>query len=370
MRIGIVAPPWIPVPPRAYGGIESFIDTLARELDAMGHELLLAASGDSECPVRRVPGFPPSDPELMGVTTHELRHLIRAYASLADMDVVIENTLAGPIVARSARTRPVVTVAHGPFIPLVQELYRAASEGMSYVAISHHQASTAGDIPIARVIHHGIRAAEVPVGPGGREACFLGRMHPDKGLPEAIRIAELAGVPLRIAAKMREPAEREYFDEVVRPLLGPNAEYLGELDTQEKYELVGQSSVLLNPIQWDEPFGLVMVESLATGTPVVATPRGSVPEIIDDGRTGFVRSSFDELAEAVSRAGDLDRAVCRADVEERFTSARMAREYVGLFEALLDAETTEVARRRRAAHVLPDRRTRVSEGDRATGRTA
>ena len=370
MRIGIVAPPWIPVPPPAYGGIESFIDTLARELAGMGHELLLAAAGDSDCPVRRVPGFPPSDPELMGVTTHELRHLIRAYASLADMDVVVENTLAGPIVARSARTRPVVTVSHGPFIPLVQELYRAAVDTTSFVAISHHQASTAGDIPIARVIQHGIRVDEVPVGAGGSEACFLGRMHPDKGLPEAIRTAELAGVPLRIAAKMREPAEREYFDAEVRPLLGPNAEYLGELGTQEKYELVGASSALLNPIQWDEPFGLVMVEALAAGTPVVATPRGSVPEIVEDGRTGFVRSDLDELAEALASAGTLDRAACRASVEERFTSGRMAREYVELFEALLDADAAEATRRGRGAAVLPHRRPWVPDDTPAEGRTA
>ena len=334
MRIGIIAPPWIPVPPAAYGGIESFIDTLACALDELGHDVVLAASGDSTCPVTRVGGFPVSDPAMMGLTTHELRHLIRAYAKLHDVDVIVDNTLAGPILARTATTLPVVTIAHGPFIPLVQELYGAADADMAFVAISHHQASTAA-VPITRVIHHGICLTDVTVGPGGSAACFVGRMHPEKGLVEAIRVAELAGIPLRIAAKMQEPAEHEYFDEVVRPALGSNAEYVGELTAEQKLELMGASCALLNPIQWDEPFGLVMIEALAVGTPVVATSRGSVPEIVDDGVTGFVRDDLDELADALGSAHALDRGACRASVEERFTDQRMARDYAALFAELV-----------------------------------
>jgi glycosyltransferase involved in cell wall biosynthesis len=335
MRIGIIAPPWIPVPPPAYGGIESLLDMLARALQAEGHDVVLAASGDSTSPVPRLSGFPDSDPAMMGVTTHELRHLIRAYARLDDVDVIVDNTLAGPILARTATTLPVVTIAHGPFIPLVRELYGAASPDMAFVAISGHQASTAEEIRIARVIHHGIHVGDVPVGAGGSDACFLARMTPDKGIVEAIRVAERAGIHLRIAAKMQEPPEFEYFEEVVRPALGSNAEYVGELSTDEKYELMGASGVLINPIQWDEPFGLVMIESLATGTPVVATSRGSVPEIVVEGVTGFIRDDLEELAGTVDDALRLDRAACRASVEERFTDVRMARDYVALFEDLL-----------------------------------
>jgi glycosyltransferase involved in cell wall biosynthesis len=337
MRIGIIAPPWIPIPPTAYGGIESFIDTLACALDEAGHDVVLAASADSTCPVPRLPGFEPSDPATMGVTAHELRHLLRAFDGLDDVDVIVDNTLAGPVLARAATHLPVVTVAHGPLIPLEQELYLAGLPDVTFVAISRNQASHSGPVPITRVIPHGIRVEDVPVGPGGDAACFVGRMHPSKGVPEAIEAAALAGIPLRIAAKMQEPAEEEYFDEVVRPLLGTNAEYIGELDTDEKYELMGNSCALLNPIQWDEPFGLVMIEAMATGTPVVATPRGSVGEILEEGRTGFIRSSPDELAHALQRVSELDRATCRAAAETRFSSRRMAEDYVDLFEELLRA---------------------------------
>jgi glycosyltransferase involved in cell wall biosynthesis len=338
MRIGIIAPPWIPIPPPAYGGIESFIDVLALELAAAGHDVVLAASGDSTCPVERLPGFPPSDHGMIGCTAPELRHLIRAYAGLADVDVIVDNTLGGPVLARSAARRPVVTIVHSPFEDIVLELYGAAAPDMAFVAISHHQASTSRDIPVTEVIHHGIRVEDVPVGPGGSEACFLGRMHPAKGLLEAIQVAELAGIRLRIAAKMREPQERDYFEDVVRPALGSNAEYVGELSTEEKFALLGSSCAMINPIQWDEPFGLVMIEALATGTPVVATPRGSVPEIVQHGRNGFIGVEPDGLAAALQRASALDRTACRASVEERFTAAQMAQNYVALFERMLQRE--------------------------------
>ncbi|GGI46744.1 glycosyltransferase involved in cell wall biosynthesis [Agromyces flavus] len=335
MRIGIIAPPWIPIPPDAYGGIESFIDTLARALQEAGEDVVLAASDDSTSPVPRLDGFEPSDPETMGVTSHELRHLLRAFAGLRDVDVILDNTLAGPVLSKAETTVPVVTVAHGPLIPLEQELYVNAGADVSFVAISHNQASLAGPVPITRVIHHGIRVGDVPIGPGGDAACFVGRMHPSKGIPEAIEAAAIAGIPLRIAAKMQEPAEEEYYNQVVRPLLGSNAEYLGELTGDEKYELMGNSCALLNPIQWDEPFGLVMIEALATGSPVVATPRGSVEEIVEEGRTGFVRSTAEDLAAALGRVAELDRGACRQSAETRFSDTRMAADYIALFMDLL-----------------------------------
>lgn len=336
MRIGLIAPPWIPVPPPAYGGIEAVMDTLAVALTDAGHEVLLAASGDSTCPVQRIPGFPESNPALVGTTLPELRQVTRAYAALTDVDVIHDHTVVGPRYPHHPPGIPVVATVHGPFLPEVIELYRRVPSEVAIVAISRNQASAADGVRVARVIHHGIDPARVPVGEGrGGYACFLGRMNPDKGAREAILIARRAGVPLVIAARVQEPAEREYFGAVIRPLLGADTEFVGELHAREKYALLGGAVALLNPIQWDEPFGMVMIESLATGTPVVVTPRGSAPEIIDDGRTGFLRTRADELADALAHAGELDRRLCRLAVEGRFSAARMAADHLDLYSGLL-----------------------------------
>jgi len=163
-------------------------------------------------------------------------------------------------------------------------------------------------------------------------------MTPSKGIREAILVAREAGVPLRIAAKMREPLERQYFDECVRPLLGGSIEYLGELNAAEKYQLLGGAFALLNPIQWPEPFGLVMIEALACGTPVVATARASAPEIIADGDTGFLRSELSALAEALNRAQELDRDRCRETAISCFGTGRMVADHVQLYSRLLEAD--------------------------------
>jgi len=332
MRIGLIAPPWLPVPPSAYGGIESVVEGLALALTAAGHEVLLAASCDSSCPVERVPGAAPSDIAGMGNSLRELRHVVLAYRAMDDVDVIHDHTMIGPFYRNRSPGIPVVATIHGAIAPDLFEIYRALPYDVSLVAISHRQASTARGVRIARVIHHGIDPAGVPLGWGlGGYACFLGRMSPSKGVLEAIRIARRAGVPLRIAAKMREVGERDYFDAVIRPELGPGTEYVGELATEEKFAFLGGAVALLNPIQWEEPFGMVMIESLAAGTPVIATPRGSAPEIVQDGRTGFLRSGEAALVEALGRAGELDRRLCRTVVEERFSAERMAAEHVGLY---------------------------------------
>jgi glycosyltransferase involved in cell wall biosynthesis len=189
------------------------------------------------------------------------------------------------------------------------------------------------------VIHHGVDLESYPVGRGdGGYALFLGRMHPDKGVHTAIEVARMAGLPLLIAAKMREPAEYRYFEECVAPLLGDDVSYVGEVGRREKLALLGGARCLLNPIAWSEPFGMVMIEALACGTPVVATAHGSAPELVTDGVTGFVRSTGTALAEAVLDAGDLDREKCRADAEARFSSARMAADHVALYQEVASSD--------------------------------
>ena len=337
MRIGLISPPWLPVPPPAYGGTETVVDRLARGLVAAGHEVLLAATGESTCPVPRVESLPAAaSPERIGQVVLELRHVARAYAAMHGMDLVHDHTLAGPLYRGRPPRLPVVTTNHGPFLSELGEIYLAMSEDVSIVAISHHQAATSGDVPVARVIHHGIDLDQVPVGRGdGGYACFLGRMHPSKGPREAILIARRAGIPLRMAGKMREAAEREYFDRQVAPLLGPGVDYLGEIGVTEKYELLGGAVALLNPIQWPEPFGLVMIEALAAGTPVVGAPAGAAPEIVDDGSTGYLRGDLDEMAAALARVFDLDRQACRCAAFSRFSAERMVADHVALYADIL-----------------------------------
>jgi glycosyltransferase involved in cell wall biosynthesis len=338
VRIGLIAPPWLPVPPPKYGGTEVVVDGLARGLAAAGHEVLLAAPGGSTCPVPLVPDMPPpcAGSSAVWSATTELYHVARAYSALQGMQLVHDHTVAGPFFRYRPESVPVVTTSHGPFRSRLGDLYRLMGPDVSMVAISRHQASQAAGVRIARVIHHGIDVAAVPVGGGrGGYAAFLGRMSPDKGPREAILIARNAGIRLLMAARIQGKEERDYFDSQVAPLLGPGVEFIGELTAAEKYELMGGAVAFLNPIQWAEPFGLVMVEALATGTPVVGTGSGAAPEIIDDGVTGYLRSSIAGLSEALVLAPALDRRSCREAAESRFSISRMVADHVELYAELL-----------------------------------
>jgi glycosyltransferase involved in cell wall biosynthesis len=265
----------------------------------------------------------------------EVRHVVTSYAAMADVDVVHDHTMCGPVYRHRPVGVPVVTTNHGPFNDMLNRIYRAVRD-VAVIAISHSQASTADGVSIAAVIHHGIDVAAVPEGRGrGGFASFLGRMSPDKGPREAVLIARTAGVPLRIAAKLREPAEQQYFEAEVKPLLGGDIEYVGELGEKDKLELVGDSFALLNPMQWPEPFGLVMIEALACGTPVLTYAAGAAPEIVEQGVTGFLCADQAALIEAIGRIGELNRRDCRAAVAGHFSSERMVSEHLGLYEEMI-----------------------------------
>jgi len=349
MRIALIAPPWLPVPPSAYGGTESVLDTLARALREAGHDVVLATTGDSTCPVERTWVYEHGMMGEPGSVSVELRHVLHAYAAVGDVDVVHDHTIAGPVVSAAFPGVPVVTTNHGPFTDDAVAIYRSIAPRVAIVAISHDQASRAQGVPIARVIHHGLNVAEFPFGDGaGGYLAFLGRMSPTKGVREAIEIARGAGAPLLIAAKMQEPSEREYFDAVVSPRLGGDVRYLGNLGHADKLELLAHAVALVDPIRWPEPFGLCMIEALACGTPVLVTPRGAAPEIVDDGVTGFVRPGVGELTSLVPRVASLDRHACRAAAESRFSAERMASAHVALYEEVLsrrqDRATIHISR--------------------------
>jgi glycosyltransferase involved in cell wall biosynthesis len=334
MRVAVIAPPWLPVPPTGYGGIESVLDTLCRGLRAAGHDVLLYATGDSMCPVEVAWTFETAVGTDRISPAAELRHVIDAYRAVRDWgaDIVHDHTLTGPFYAQRHTDITVVTTNHGPFDADLLPLYGALAGRVPIVAISRHQATQAGDVPIASVIHHGLDLDAFPVGDGrGGYALFLGRMTPDKGVHSAIHVALAAGIPLRIAAKMCEPAEHDYFNARVRPLLGGDIEYIGEVGGNRKLRLIGEARCLLNPIAWSEPFGMVMIEALACGTPVIGTPCGAAPELIDSGVTGFLRRDPLALVAAMEHVDALDRSACRAVAEARFSMARMASDHTGIY---------------------------------------
>jgi glycosyltransferase involved in cell wall biosynthesis len=310
------------------------LDNLARGLQCGGHDVLLYSTGDSTCPVPtrwvrdRAAGLDGT------CSATELHHVVNAYSTVLEWvpDVIHDHTVLGPLYGGRFESR-IVTTNHGPFDGELGDYYRALGSTVPIIAISRHQAAGAVDIPIAAVIHHGVDVEAFPFGAGdGGYVLFLGRMSPDKGVASAIRVARAAGLPLRIAAKMRLAEERAYFDQCIGPMLGPDVEFLGEVGSTDRVDLLARAVCLLNPLVWAEPFGMVMVEALVCGTPVVATPHGSVPEIVTDGVTGFVRSEEPELAAAVRRAGELDRTRCRQEVAERFATGRMVAEHVALYQ--------------------------------------
>lgn len=338
LRIAVIAPPWLPVPPPGYGGTEAVVDVLCRGLVAAGHRVLLCASADSTCPVEVFSSCGESQGTQSMQPSVELAHAIDAYQAAVrwQADVVHDHTIIGPLVARLFPHLLVLTTNHGPFDGDLKRIYSWFSEEVPIVTISHDQAGHAQNIDVARVIHHGIDVDRFPVGDGrGGYALFLGRITPEKGVVAAIRVARAAGMPLRIAAKMREPSERHYFTTTVEPLLGGDVEYVGEVTHDEKVDLLGDAVCLLNPIQWSEPFGLVMIEALACGTPVVATPVGSVREIVEDGVTGYLARHPEGLVRGITQAPGLSRSACRAHVERSFSAERMVADHLRLYRDLL-----------------------------------
>jgi glycosyltransferase involved in cell wall biosynthesis len=337
MNIGLLAPPWLTVPPAGYGGTELVLDLLARGLQAAGHDVLLFTVGASTCPVPRAFLLDAPERARLGQAVVELRHVVHGYEALKGCDIVHDHTLVGTVYALRFPRLQVVTTNHGPFDAELNDLYRAVSGQVPVIAISRAQAAQADPgVRVAGVVHHGIDVAEVAFRSGdGGYHLFLGRMTPDKGPKEAALAARQAGVRLLIAAKMEEPAERAYFREEVQPLLSDRIEYVGEADSDGKRRLLAGARSLVNPISWAEPFGLVMLEALAHGTPVITTAWGAAPEIVDHGVTGFVCDSLDGIVAALHAVETIDRAACRAAVKERFSVERMVAGHVRIYERLL-----------------------------------
>lgn len=339
MRIAQIAPLCESVPPTFYGGTERVVSWLTEELVRRGHQVTLFASADSRTGAELVPVVPRAlrlDPDVRDATPYNAMLLDTAFRHAHRFDVMhFHIELIHYPLFRSLADR-VVTTLHGrldlhDLIP-----FYTAFPDLPLVSISDSQRNPMPPANWAATIHHGMPRDVHRIGPGdGGYVVFLGRICPEKGPDEAIAIAEMAKMPLRIAAKV-DKIDRPYFEEHFKPLLSSRwAEFIGEIGETEKTGLLGHATALLMPICWPEPFGLVMIEAMACGTPVIAYPCGAVLEIVEHGVTGFIVNNAAEAAEAVRKAQHLDRKRIRAEFEARFTVERMTDDYLTVYEALV-----------------------------------
>lgn len=348
MRIAQVSPLYESVPPKYYGGTERVVSYLTEELVREGHDVTLFASQDSVTSAHLVPCCSQSlrlDPGCVDPLSHHFLMLERVFNHPRGFDIIHYHIdyLHFPLSRR--QFMPHVTTLHGRLdLPDLQPLFEEYSE-IPVISISTAQMAP---LPMASwqgTVHHGLPEDLFTFSEErGDYLAFLGRISPEKRVDRAIEIAKRVGMKLKIAAKV-DRADQIYFDETIKPLLDhPLVEFIGEIGEAQKNDFLGRAYALLFPIDWPEPFGLVMIESMACGTPVIAYPHGSVPEIIEDGVSGYIVSEIDEAVEAVKRVEAIDRRLCRDAFERRFTASRMARDYLAIYERVIEtAEISSVA---------------------------
>jgi glycosyltransferase involved in cell wall biosynthesis len=341
MHIAQVAPLTEAIPPKLYGGTERVVSWLTEELIALGHEVTLYASGDSTTSARLEAVWPRAlrlDGSVRDPNALHMMMLERVYQSASDYDFLHFHLDYYPFSLFSRQGTPFVTTLHGRLdLPEHQPVFDTFSS-VPVVSISNSQRRPLPQARWVRTVHHGLPVQLLtpkPIKPS--YFAFLGRIAPEKGIDRAIRIAQHCGMPLKVAAKV-DKVDQDYFDEQIKPmLLHGNVEFIGEIGDREKPEFLSGAVVLLVPIDWPEPFGLVMIEALACGTPVIAFNRGSVPEIIDEGVTGFIVEDINGAIGAVDRLHHLSREKIRRRFEERFTARRMAQDYLSVYRSLSDA---------------------------------
>lgn len=342
MKIAQIAPLIESVPPRFYGGTERIVSYLTEELVRQGHDVTLFASGDSLTSAKLVPCCDTAlrlNRRVEDPLPYLTMMLERVRQQADDFDVLhfhIDHVHFPLFRGLSDR---VVTTLHGRLdLPDLQPLYRMFPD-MPLVSISDSQRRPMPPVNWAGTVHHGLPDALLPftATPDGGYIAFLGRISPEKRPDRAIEIARRTGLPLKMAAKV-DKADQRYWDTVVEPMIRntPNVEFVGEINERQKAQFLGNASALLFPIDWPEPFGLVMIEAMACGTPVIAFRCGSVPEVIDHGVSGFIVDDLDEAVDALDHLDDLDRAGVRRQFERRFTAERMARDYLEIYRSLGD----------------------------------
>jgi glycosyltransferase involved in cell wall biosynthesis len=337
MRIALIAPPFISVPPSNYGGTELFIAHLAVGLKKFGYEVVVYANGESTVPVERRSLYPDSEWPIAADVHGSLKDVNHSAWAIADArkncDLVHLNNAPGLTYSRFVST-PFVYTIHHPHEKSLSDFYTYYPD-VQFVTISDFQRHREV-MPRVTTIHHGLNFSKYRLTIEKQPYCaFIGRIAPVKGTHLAIAAARKSGIPLKIAGEI-QPMFRDYFESQIKPHLdGKFIEYIGEAGLAEKNELLGNATAMFFPIQWDEPFGLVMIEAMACGTPVIALPGGSVPEIVKDGISGWVCRSVDEIAERARHASDFDPVQVRAYAENTFSLDRMVSQYADLYAAVL-----------------------------------
>lgn len=343
-HVVLVAPPWYPVPPRGYGGIELVVALLARELRRMGHHVTLFASEGSEHAEVLAPrgwGRALGLPTALPLEGAYLARVLRRLRALPDIDVIHDHSgPAGLVVTMTAGLAPVVHTVHGPVGDEHRTFYAEVAGDVSLVAISRAQRDSAAAMPWAGVVHNAVDVEHLRAGASAHAepyALCLARISPEKGQHVAIEVARRAGMPLVLAGKVDAVPEMQlYFREQVEPHVdGRRVVYLPNVQAGQKARLLARATALLAPVQWDEPFGLSIVEAMASGTPVVAAPRGSTPELVVDGVTGFLAASVEGMVAALRRVREIDPLECGRIARERFHPAVMAQGYMQVYEAAI-----------------------------------
>jgi len=337
MRIGLIAPPFIPVPPVSYGGTELFIAHLAVGLKKLGHDVVVYTNGESTVPVERKWLYEDSEWPIKGEVHGSLRDINHCAWAIADAqrdcDILHLNNAPGLVYSRLV-PQPFVYTIHHPYEEALSEFYRYYHD-VTYVTISNFQRFRE-TMPRITTVHHGLNLSKYRLTTEKQPyLAFIGRIAAVKGTHLAIAVAKKAGIPLKIAGEI-QPLHQAYFDAEVKPHLdGKFIEYVGEANLEDKNELLGNAMAMLFPIQWDEPFGLVTIEAMACGTPVLALPGGSVPEIVEDGVSGRVCKTVYEMADYAAKLDQYNAADIRAYAEKNFSLDRMVRDYAAIYEKVL-----------------------------------
>jgi glycosyltransferase involved in cell wall biosynthesis len=342
MRIAELAPPWLAVPPEGYGGIEWVVALLADGLVDRGHDVTLFATGDSRTKARLEFVFQhAAGPGFINSAYHDTLHTLNAFRDPSRFDLYHLHSPWSALVAATVTGVPAVSTLHGSFNPEMRRLFAEVRDRAWFVAISEAQRRDMPELRYAGVVHNGIDTRLYPFREKKDDyVLFLGRAAPEKGLHRAVLAARTAGVRLVLALKLAEPEERKHWERDVRPILPDGTEVHQEIPHDEKAALLAGARAVLFPIDWPEPFGLVMVEAMACGTPVIATPRGAVPEVVADGETGFIVPVEDypaRTAECLGRLSEIDPQACRARVQERFSAEAMVAGYERAFAEVLVA---------------------------------